>query len=247
MDPIISTTGTAAARMGTKQAFKLWRRKKPIRITAETIVGDEWAVTLPSEGLMDDFPSQPGYGKDIHDLLIGRGAADHQYTDVRLRLENIAQETVDVRNIRAVKTVEDTPHHTTRMYHPTAGESAIPFLRYQLNERAPAAVQMEYDYESATWTEHKAPYFANKRISLQPKETFEFYIRGVAEDLYCEWHLEVDFIIASKTGYLEADNDGIPFRTSGTPADGFSSDWLWVWWEIDPKDQGFRLASEINP
>jgi hypothetical protein len=219
--------------------------EKPLRITVETLVGDAWTVTLSSEEAMYGFPEQPGIGRDIHDLLIERGAADHEVTQMRLHLENISTDTIDVRNIRAVKTAEGTPNSAAKIHHSSAGSCSILSLRYRLDDVSPLAWETSYDFFDEWKNIGAGPYFATNRISLQPKETFEIIISGTAENIYCEWHLEIDILVAGETAYLEADNNGVPFRTSGTPDGGFNSDWTWVWWEQEAERRGFRRDSEI--
>lgn len=78
---IISVSGALGiAQTVARPAIKRWRKKKPIRIIAETIVGDGWEVALRSNDAMKDFPEEPGIGREIHDLLITRGAADYEIT-----------------------------------------------------------------------------------------------------------------------------------------------------------------------
>jgi hypothetical protein len=241
---IISVSdGFGIAQAIAGPAIKRWRRKKPIRVIAETTVGDGWEVVLRSNEAIEDFNSTLGIGREIHDFMMTRGAADYEITHVRLHMQNVSNDTVDIRDIRIVKTASSSPYSAAKIRHPSAGESTIPHLRYVLDHMDPRAHEITYD---AVSKEHiaDAHYFASKRISLVPQETFEFNISGIANEIYCEWHLELLCTIAGESGYIIVDNDGVPFRTSGNPVDGFDSDWLWVWW--DPEKRGLHLSSEIH-
>jgi hypothetical protein len=236
----------ATAKGISRFGWKYWRRKKPIRATVETDVSGGWAVAFSSTDGLRDIPGRRISSRDVHDMLMRYGAADYETTRFRLHLENTSKETVDIRNIRIVKTVQAAALSAAYAYYTPAGESRVRYLRYRLDDPAPEAWEMSLDYGSREWRQvEEAPYFSTKRISLQPGETSEFHISAAAKSVYCEWHLVIDFLVAGKIRSFVLDNHGSPFRTSGQPQSGFATDWRWVWWKDADGERGLHLASEI--
>ncbi|URN05501.1 hypothetical protein LUW74_20755 [Actinomadura madurae] len=202
-------------------------------------------MALPSQQAMVDFPTDDIYNKRIRDLLLERGGADYRLTPLRLHVENLSSDVVDIRNIRAKRTHTASPFRAAKIYHPTAGERTIPYLHYNLDDSEPSAWEMTYSPDTGEWVSEKRPYFTAKYISLQPKETFEIYIFGAAQRIYCEWNLEIDFILGKDYGCIPVHDTNGPFKTSGTPQEGFETDWHWVWWEADVDRRGFYPSSHF--
>jgi len=244
--PIIPIgAGYSLTKDAIQQIYKLWRRKKPLRITVESGIGDEWSVALPSREIMHNFSGENLYGAQIRNRLVERGGADFHATPIRLRIANISKDVVDVRNIRAVRTRIEPPFRAAKIFHSSAGDKVIPYLCYDLDRQRPAAFEMTFEEETGTWSRAQQPYFTSKYISLQPQETFETYVIGTTQSIYCEWHLEIDFAAGKKDGFIVAKNANAPFKTSGSPPGGFETEWWWVWWEQDPSKRGFRSSSEF--
>ena len=78
-----------------------------------------------------------------------------------------------------------------------------------------------------------APYFASGNIvRLVKGEEQPFMMVGFSETDYVEWEVEADVIVDGDTRTITINNDGAPFRVTGSPSGGtrYKRYYEWVWY-----------------
>lgn len=235
MIPEIITGVVIAALVG---AFVLVRRRAsravgehhPVGISAERIVGDEWSLAfagdLPSVAL--EIEGGEHTSGEVYAWLSSHGAVDVGETRLRLTVRGLAEETVVVRNIRAV--TERTPPFSGTLVHcPTAGANAATLLVFDLDEETPKGWQWRED--GGREGVDSRPFFEHNNVTLAHGEVHDFVIVGCANEFLVRWRLEVDLEVGRHREVVTVDDAGVPFATSGTPHVGFSTSLDWAWYD----------------
>lgn len=223
----------------SRVAFSALRRARPLAVSVEPVVGDEWSVVfsgqLPSDALALEGTSE---SRKVYERLRELGAADYRETRLRLTVRGAADTTVVVRGIRPL-VQQSLPLGGTLVHCPTAGANAATLLVFDLDD--PDAVAWEFTEDGLRERVGSRPFFDNHNVTLAPGEVHDFVIVGKAASAYVEWSLEVNLEIEGKPQCWEITYNDRTFKTSGDPAGGFLESLEWAWYE-----GGRFVASDPN-
>jgi len=213
-----------------RRASRAVGERHPMDVSVERIVGDEWSLAfagdLPSVAL--EIEGGEHTGAEVYAWLTSHGAVDVGETRLRVTVRGLAEETVVVRNIRAV--TERTPPYSGTLVHcPTAGANAATLLVFDLDEGAPKAWQWRED--GGREQVGSNPFFEYNNVTLARGEVHDFVIVGVARAYLVRWRLELDLEVGRHREVVTVDDAGVPFATSGTPGAGFSTSLDWAWYD----------------
>ena len=214
-----------------------WRRtsratseRHPVGVSVERVVGDEWRLAfagdLPSVALKIEGGEHTS--SEVYAWLTSHGAIDVGETRLRLTVRGLAEETVLVRNIRAV-TERTAPYSGTLVHCPTAGANAATLLVFDLDEETPKAWQWRED--GGRERVGSSPFFEHNNVTLARGEVHDFMIVGSAKGYLLRWRLELDLEIGRHREVVTVDDAGVPFATSGTLGGGYSTTLDWAWYD----------------
>jgi hypothetical protein len=156
-----------------RRASRAVAQRHPVGISVERIVGDEWSLAfagdLPSVAL--EIEGGEHTGGEVYAWLTSHGAVDVGETRLRLTVRGLAEETVVVRNIRAV-TERTAPYSGTLVHCPTSGANAATLLVFDLDEETPKAWQWREDggrerVGSRPFFEHNNVTLAHQNLSVR--------------------------------------------------------------------------------
>jgi hypothetical protein len=213
-----------------RRASRAVGERHPVGVSVERVVGDEWSLAfagdLPSVAL--EIEGGEHTSGEVHAWLASHGAVDVGETRLRLTVRGLAEETVVVRNIRAV--TERTPPFSGTLVHcPTAGANAATLLVFDLDEETPKAWQWRED--GGRERVGGRPFFEHNTVNVVRGEVHDFVIVGCAKELLVRWRLELDLGVGRHREVVTVDDAGVPFATSGTPGAGFSRSLDWAWYD----------------
>lgn len=202
----------------------------PVGISAERIVGDEWTLAFAGDlpSVAPEIEGGEHTGGEVYAWLTSHGAVDVGETRLRVTVRGLAEETVVVRNIRAV--TERTPPFSGTLVHcPTAGANAATLLVFDLDEETPRA--WEWREDGGRTRVGSTPFFEHNNVTLARGEVHDFVIVGCANEFLVRWRLELDLEVGRHREVVTVDDAGVAFATSGTPDAGFSTSLDWAWYD----------------
>jgi hypothetical protein len=213
-----------------RRASRAVGERHPVGVSVERVVGDEWSLAfagdLPSVAL--EIEGGEHSGGEVYAWLTSHGAVDVGETRLRLTVRGLVDETVVVRNIRAV--TERTPPFSGTLVHcPTAGANAATLLVFDLDEETPKAWQWRED--GGRQRIGNRPFFEHNNVTLARGEVHDFAIVGSAREFLVHWRLELDLEVGRHREVVTIDDAGVPFATSSTPDAGFSVSLDWAWYD----------------
>jgi hypothetical protein len=210
-----------------KRIRRAWRRRNPVSVSVTRLMDEPWGVALQGE-LLDarQFVESAPTNLEVHQWLLRQGAVSYPATKLRLTLRNRTDELVVVRNMR-LDLERSQPLSGTSVICPIGGVNADVVLRFNLDQELPVAWQWAEDRWQPVGS---APFFEGHNVTLR-EEPQDFTIICEAEHCSARWRLLVDIEIGTSTKVLTVGDGDDAFATSGEPADGFSANLSWAYWE----------------
>ena len=172
-------------------------------------------IALPST---TQTAPDPGSGcGDFHPKMLGMGAADAGVTRLQVVVQGSTSEAVLISNMRAVVTKREKPWTGPLAVCPSAGAAQIRPVSIDLDSQSPAAKPQSGDFEFG--------------FTVAQGETETFLVSATTEKCFCEWHLEVELVVAGERRVQAIFNSGRPFRTTAasdlTPRLEWNYDGVW--------------------
>jgi hypothetical protein len=159
-------------------------------------------VALPASVQTAPDPGS-GCGR-FHPKLLGMGAADAGATHLQVVVQGSTSEAVLVSNMRAVVTERERPSTGPLAVCPSAGAAQIRPVSIDLDDQSPAAELQSGDAEFG--------------FTVAQGETETFLVSATTEECFCEWHLEVELVVAGERRVEEISDRGQPFSTTASSA-----------------------------
>jgi hypothetical protein len=190
----------------------------PARVTAFDDLGI--AVVLPPQA---EVAPDPGAGcEDFHPTLFKEGGADAGVTRLQVVVQGSTTSAVLVSSMRAVVTRRVEPWESTVAICPSAGGAQIRPVRINLDRQSPVA-----ELESSN---------TDFGFTVAQGETETFLVSATTEECFCEWHLEIELVVAGERHYREIRNGSQQFRTTAYSDSGPSILWDYEGsWHVDGK------------
>lgn len=225
---IVAAVGAVVALL-YRQVLRLWRKRGAVEVSVEPIIGDYWSLVFA-----DDMPETSEIegvvhnGRAVYDWLRAHGAVDFRGTRLRLTVRGVSDETVVVRNIRAL-VKHSPPFSGTRVICQTAGANSATLLAFDLDEQTPAG--WEWREEGGLERVGKSPFFELNNVTLARGEVHEFVIIGYVKKYLAQWQLYLDLEIGKHRKSIQLSDSDNPFETSGVPDSGFGNTLDWAWYD----------------
>jgi len=141
------------------------------------------------------------------------GGVDAASTVLTITLQGRTEDAIvltDLR-IRVKQRRKPLPGYLVRVWGPGGGPVDARVMEFDLDEARPR-IQMpdrRENPERPTWS------FPLKVSSTDPEY---FFVKVATSTCDCSWVAEIDYVLQGKAGTYVVDNNGEPFRTSGTSA-----------------------------
>lgn len=212
-----------------RQIPRLWRKKRPVEVSVEPVIGDYWAVAFAGE--MPEASEIEGIernGRKLYDWLCAHGAVDFSETRLRITVRGLSDDTVVIRNIRA-EVHHNPPFSGTYVRCPTAGANSATLLVFDLDEEAPAG--WEWQERGGRERVGEMPFFELKNVTLARGEVHEFIIIGHTSKYLARWRLYLDLEIGKHRKSIPLFDSDKAFETSGLPESVFGTTLEWAWYD----------------
>ena len=133
--------------------------------------------------------------------------------------------------LRDIRVTRDrlAPFHGTLINCPDAGAHSATLLVFDLDEPNPTA--WEWKQDGGRERVGAAPFFAHHHIALEPGETHDLIVVAETAGFRCNWWLEFEVEVRSRSLVLRLPEGDAVFTTSGEPAAGFVATLDWAWYE----------------
>ncbi|SDR21202.1 hypothetical protein [Thermostaphylospora chromogena] len=148
-------------------------------------------------------------GRPLEEVRFFRsiGGVDPTTSIVEVVLRGNRRDGVRITGMRAVTECRP-PLRGTLFYSPPAGEDSKPVLRFDLDDPAPKA------YEVDPETHREVDYFARKSISLEYNETIALRLESRTLKYYCDYRFEMQVVGRGEVVDQIIDDGGQPFKIS---------------------------------
>jgi len=211
-----------------RQILRLWSKRYMVEVSIEPIVGDYWSVAFAGDmAEASEIEGIEHNGSVVYDWLRAHGAVDFRGTRLRLTIRGVSDETVVVRNIRAL-VKHSPPFSGTRVICQSAGAYSATLLAFDLDEQTPAG--WEWREEGSLKRVGKSPFFELNNVTFARGEVHEFVIIGYAEKYLARWQLYLDLEIGKYRKSIQLSDSDKPFETSGVPSLTFGTTLDWAWY-----------------
>jgi hypothetical protein len=225
---IVAVVGAVGALLYS-QVLGLWRKWRAIEVSVEPIVGDYWSLVFAGD--MPEASEIEGVvhnAREVFDWLRAHGAVDFRATRLRLTVRGVSDETVVIRNIRAI-VKHSPPFSGTRVICQSAGANSATLLGFDLDEQTPAG--WEWREEGGCERVGNSPFFELNNVTLTRGEVHEFIIFGYTKKYLARWQLYIDLEIGKHRKSISLSDSEKPFETSGVPDPGFGKTLDWAWYD----------------
>jgi hypothetical protein len=175
--------------------------------------------------------------KDCDSLMVtakSAGAVDVEVVREALVLEGGTHRDVSIVDMHAKILRREPALRGAEILCQSAGAVGAIGVVFNLDEARPFARKLTQP-ESL---EFDGPYFAHGNIvRLVKGEIQPFELIGLSSRDYVEWEVEAEIIVDGEAQTITIDNDGEPFRVSGSPPDktGYERYYEFQWYEQPPK------------
>ncbi len=218
----LTTAVTVLVTWLTTQGLAVLERQRDLEdaVTISVQTNPQQVAPFSGEGVSVVMPPQtkvapdPGEGcNDFHPTLTGAGGADADQTRLQVVVQGSATAAVLLSNLRAVVTKREQPLTGTVASCPSAGAAQIHSVRIDLDaQNAVAKLESSNDHFGFTIAEG---------------ETETFLVTAETQGCFCEWHLELEMVVAGHRQYREVWNGTQPFRTSASSDSTKLVEWDW--------------------
>jgi hypothetical protein len=207
-----------------------------------TFSGDAVKVAMPPQ---TEVAPDPGgkYCEEFHPTLIAQGGADVGKTRLQVVVQGSTDSAVLISKLRAVVTKREEPLDGVVAVCSPEGEAQV------------RPVQIDLDAQNAVAKDHSGDKDFGYTVAKDETETF--LVTAETQECFCEWHLELELVVAGERQYRELRNGEQPFRTSAAPARSRELWWDWLegkgWQVFDWQDdqshvsKGFVRPGEAWP
>lgn len=241
-DLLTGLVSTLVASFLTWLIYQKWqssRPSQPIEFTVEQFADDCWVVGFPEKH--PNIKSIDGIRMSAiaaYSALLKGDAVDVNQTKLRIRLRALVDAPVLIKRI-LIETEKCEPLSGARICCLSAGSNSATILVANLDETSPSVWEArEEDTEIIPTGAH--PYFSRKSITLTKDEYETLILVGTASRFCVSWRVRIEFETGGHSGFITVDSKGMPFRTTGEPANGYATDLEWAWHD------GHRIVQATN-
>lgn len=188
----------------------------------EGIYDDGWIVALESDFSSDTQPPGQPNCSDVRAWLVERGAVDAGTTYLQVAIEGDSTDPVVIKQIHARVVSRNEPITNTSVGCPSAGAFDVIGIGFDLDEQDPAAKALKKDGTFG------GPYFSRKAISLAKNESQVLAVTATTEDCYCQWVLDIAYLVEGQRQVLTVDAGDGPFATTAI-AKRYERTYEWAW------------------